>query len=435
MRATPWPLLFLLAACLDAPRASPRLVQAAQSPPSAPETSSSAPPRNANLVLVTIDSLRPDVGFMGYPHPTTPNLDKLAARAVVFDRAYATASDIGRSLGPALIGRYASEAARDGAHYTRYLPENVFVAERLRQARVRTLGGAAHFYLRPEFGLTQGMDAWDDSAVPEASGGDEDRSVTSSALTDRAIALLSRDENTARPFFAWFHYSDPRAPYVEHADAPRFDTGGGSAGAPRAAYDGEVWFTDRHVGRLLEFIERQAWGKDTAIVVTSDHGQAFLEHHMTHAGVELWEVLVHVPLVVYVPGAPPHRVPVKRSQIDLAPTILGIFGVTAAAGELAGRSLVADVVAARDSYEERDVLFDMPASPFAQMRRALLSGASPGMKLVHFGGQRYALYDLARDEGEQSDLSHDGDRLAPMRARLDAAVHALHVAAPVPAPD
>ena len=150
-------------------------------------------------------------------------------------------------------------------------------------------------------------------AQPADGQGDNDTSVTSKELSDVAIRLLRKPEHTSKRFFMWLHYFDPHEQYMPHDDAPSFGTGN------KAAYDGEVWFTDKHIGRVLDYIASQPWGAKTAIVVTADHGEAFGEHNMKWHGYELWETLVHVPFVVYVPGAVPHHVPVKRSHMDLDP--------------------------------------------------------------------------------------------------------------------
>ena len=92
--------------------------------------------KDLNVVLITIDTLRPDVGFMGYTTPVgspTPNLDKLAEKSTVFDRAYSMASYTGKALVPILIGKYPSETQRDGGHYNVYFPSNTFLAERLKR--------------------------------------------------------------------------------------------------------------------------------------------------------------------------------------------------------------------------------------------------------------------------------------------------------------
>jgi arylsulfatase A-like enzyme len=385
----------------DAVRAAPRVPALARG--------------DANLILVTIDALRAsEVGFLGYDKATTPNLDALAAGGAVFERAYAMASYTGKALAPMLIGKYPSETRRDGNHFNRYFAGNTFLAERLHDAGIFTMGAATHWYFRDFFGLTQGFDVFDGSAIPPAGQGDSDTNSTSPQLTDVALKLLAAHASAGR-FFLWLHYFDPHAQYVPHAGAPDyFDAGGDRM---RALYDGEVWFTDRAIGRLLDFVRAQPWASRTIVAVTSDHGEAMNEHGMGYKhGFEIWEPLVRVPLVIIGPGIAPHRVPEKRSAVDLVPTLLDLMAVALPPrGELSGESMVDDLaLPPRGGYAERDVYIDMPEGPFTHMRRAILHGPTPGLKLIHFGGRQYQLYDLAGDPGEMHDLASDSAKLAPM---------------------
>ena len=385
--------------------------------PVAPAVPAVAARRTYNVLLITVDTLRFDLGFMGYPKPVTANIDALAARSVVFERTYATASFTPKSLGPMLIGRYASETNRDFEHYTTFFPTNVFLAERVHTAGVRTFAGMCHRYFTFKNGLQQGFDVWDTSAMPPKMT-DNDRRVTSDRLTNVALDLLAKPENVAGPrrFFAWFHYFDPHLPYVPHAGAPDLHALDGSKVArARVPYDEEVWFTDQQVGRVLSYVASQPWGADTAIVLTADHGEAFGEHNHVGHGREVWESLVRVPLLVYVPGAKPKRVAVKRSHIDLAPTIMELVGAPLPSDRsLRGTSLMADVAAGDGAVPvERDVYIDMPEGPFNEMRRALITGRTPGAKVVDVAGRRFELYDLARDPDELQNLGGDKAAVAP----------------------
>ncbi len=407
--------------------------------------------RSYNVILITVDTLRTDLGFLGYPKPVSPNLDALAEKSTVFERAYAMASYTGKSVGPMLIGRYPSETRRDWSHFNTYAPSNVFVTERVRDAGVRTFAGHCHWYFRPSSGLNQGFAVWSTAAIPPGMG-DNDTSVTSDRMSDLALKLLADPENTAPPaaggdaidldapedagtvltgavttvggdkrFFGWFHYFDPHAQYVPHEGAPTFT--GPYPG--KNLYDQEVWFTDKHIGRVLDYVAAQPWGPDTAIVVTADHGEAFAEHNMSWHGQEIFESLVRVPLVVYVPGEKPRRVPLKRSHIDVAPTILDLMGLDPSpegeGHELRGTSLLDDVLLPEgEEHEERDVYIDMPAGPFNTVRRALITGPTPGMKLIHQGAAMYSLFDLAKDPGELTDLAADREKLRAAIAKLQA---------------
>ncbi len=305
----------------------------------APAVVRSRVPPDLNVVVITVDTLRTDVGFMGYGKDTTPNLDALARKGVVFDRMYSLASYTGKSVGPLLIGKYPSETKRDGGHFNTYYASNTFLAERLKDAGIHTLGAASHWYFEPWSGLSQGIETWDLRAMPSVGQGENDTSITSKELSDAAIRMLKKPDATAKRFFMWLHYFDPHEQYMPHDEAPSFGNGS------KAAYDGEVWFTDKHIGRLLDFIDSQPWGAKTAVILTADHGETFGEHNMHQHGYELWEPLVRVPFLVYVPGVVPHHVTVKRSHVDVVPTVLDLMNVwRPAEGELSGESMLDDVV-------------------------------------------------------------------------------------------
>jgi choline-sulfatase len=400
----------------DMPRAA---LPAAPSAPATPAVG-----RDYNLIFITIDTVRAsEMGFLGYDKPTTPNLDALAAEAVVYDRAYSMASYTGKALAPMLIGKYPSETLRDGGHFNTYLPGNTFLAERLQGAGIFTLGAASHWYFRPRFGVTQGFDVFDLSAVPADGQGDTDSTTTGKPLTDAAVKLLGENASTHR-FALWVHYFDPHSQYVAHEGAPDFANPEKPPGwRLTAAYDGEIWFTDQQIGRLLDYARTQTWWKDTVVVVTSDHGEALGEHGINFQhGWEIYEPLMRIPLIVRVPGVEPHHVPVKRSVIDLVPTVLDLLRIPRPPpGELSGQSMMPDLLAQGGaSFEERDVYLDMPDGPYTHLRRGIIHGTTPGAKLIHLGGKLYQLYDLARDPGEHDDLSSDPAQLAPMIEALQA---------------
>lgn len=407
-----------------------------EAPPPPPPPAPPPPARPFNVLLVTIDTLRADLGFAGYPRPVSPNLDALAARSAVYERAYALASYTPKSLGPMLVGKYATETFRDGEHYTTFYPANVFLAERLRDAGVRTLAATCHRYFVWKTGFEQGFDVWDTTATPPGMV-DEDPRLTGEALTDAVVGLLSDPENAAPAareggapgrFFAWAHYLDPHSPYVAHPEAPRF-VGADGGPDPRTVYDEEVWYTDAQIGRLLAFVDAQPWGKETAVVVTADHGEAFGENGHWKHGREVWETLVRVPLLVRVPGLAPRRIATKRSLIDLVPTVLDLLGVEAPEGELRGRSLLADLEREAGAPEERDVFVDMPSGPFNEARRALVFGGTPGTKVID-RGTHLEVYDLEADPREARNLAGVSERRREAREALDAFTRPLKVVAP-----
>jgi len=252
-----------------------------------------------------------------------------------------------------------------------------------------------------------------------------DRTVNGDKLTDAAIALLGKTGGAARPFFLWIHYVDPHAAYVPHAEFPF-----GSKG--RDLYDGEVAFVDRHLGRLFAVLDQPPFAERTAIILTSDHGEAFGEHGLYRHGFEVWEELVHVPLVVRVPGVAARHVTVRRSAVDLAPTILELFALPvperSAKDFVSGVSLVPDLVSPGDpGPEARPVLVDMSEGPNNAERQAFFDGSH---KVIATGGRPIGLYDLERDPGETRDLLGDASSADPVLSRFKAFRRTLRTVRP-----
>ncbi len=355
-----------------------------------------------NVLVISIDSLRADMPWAGYPRPIAPRLTELEKRAVSYTRAYAISSYTSMSLGGFLGGKLPSGMKRSGFFFGKYSPENTLFPEVLQAARVKTLSAHAHGYFK-DAGFQQGFDRYE--IVPNIIFKNEtDPNVTSPEHEAIAERLLSDPALDGTKFFAWFHFLDPHDMYVGH------EKDGIPAYGPkiRDKYDAEVTFTDRYIGKLLDFVATKPWANRTAIIVTADHGEAFGEHGMNSHGFELWENLVRVPMFLVIPGVSPKHIDVPRSALDLAPTILELMGVsptTAAEGggllELEGQSLVEEI-SGEAPPAPRDVILDLPMTSDNDKRRALIRGTK---KIVAYGKEEaLKLYDVAEDPEENKPI-------------------------------
>lgn len=374
----------------DASSTSAELAPRPVEPPTA------VPPRPSNVILLTIDSLRADMPWAGYPRPIAPRLTELHGRSVAYTRAYATSSFTSKSVAGFLTGRLPSELARTGSFFTKYLDPKDFLCTTLGAEGIPCVGGHAHAYFgKGQSGFENGFGTW--KLVPDIPFDYQtDPYVTSDKLTPLAIEMLTEvartAESSSRPFFAWFHYMDPHDEYKPHPGQPTFGT------RARDLYDGEVLFTDTWVGKLLDFVESQPWATRTAIVVTADHGEAFGEHNMTRHAHELWEELVHVPMFFVVPGVKPRTIDTPRAHLDLVPTFADLLGAKVEGRR--GKSLVPELHGA--PAEPRDVLLDLPEDDYNERRRGLVHGT---WKLVAYGNDvRFSLFDLEADPKESEDL-------------------------------
>jgi choline-sulfatase len=371
------------------------------------------PPEDLDVLLITIDCLRADMPWAGYPRPIAPRLTELAQRSVVYTHAYSLSSYTSMSLGGFLGGKLPGELKRDGYFFGVYARENVMFPEFLQARGIRTLGGHAHGYFH-DAGFDQGFDRWE--VVPNLKWNPTtDENITSPQLEGIAEKLLSDVDASSPRFFAWFHFLDPHDQYLSHPGI------GPYGNTPRDRYDAEVTFTDGYIGKLLDFVAAQPWGKRTAIIVTADHGEAFGEHHQYVHGFELWENLVRVPLFFLVPGASPRTIDVPRSAVDLAPTILELMNVPAstevalrddsgtsgtdassAVASFEGTSLVSEIFGG--PTPARDVAIDLPETSDNDKRRALVHG---DLKIIAFGKNPYVqVFDLNDDPGELHPIGH-----------------------------
>ncbi len=379
------------------------------------------PPGDANVILLSIDSMRADMPWAGYPRPIAPRLTQFEAAGVDFTRAYSVSSYTSMSLGGLLGGRLPSELHRSGYFFGTYRGD-VFFPKLLQRAGVHTMGVMAHMYFKSA-GFDQGFDDW--RLVPGITfDPNTDRDITSPAHERLAEQMLGDPANQLRRFFFWAHFMDPHDQYQRHEGIDWGKTA-------RDRYDGEITFTDRYIGKLLDFVAAQPWAARTVIIVTADHGEEFGEHGMTRHGFEVWNTLVHVPLLVSAPGAKPHHVGAARSALDLAPTILDVFGLPNDE-HFEGRSLVGEIYGREGGgnlkgEEERDVMVDLPATSDNGRRRALVHGTD---KLVCFENDAICrLFDLAADPLEKEPHAK-GDAFQAMMRRYRAAVRSVVEVAP-----
>ncbi|MEB2313633.1 MAG: sulfatase [Sorangiineae bacterium] len=414
--------LLALAACGRAEPPAGRAEPASPAPASSAGTSaavaaSAAPPapaapaRPKNVILLSVDSMRHDMPWAGYERPIAPNLTRLVERAVYYDNAYSLSSYTAKSLPGLLAGRYPSSLYRSGYFFTNYPQSNLFFTELLQEHGVRTIGMHAHLYFGRGKGVDQGFDVWE--LVPGIRfDAQKDNDITSEKMTRLAMELLGKPENTGKPFFAWMHYMDPHDVYLPHDECPKEWAGGKT----RDKYDCEVFYTDLWIGKLLDWAKTQPWWKETALIVTADHGEAFGEHGMYRHAFELWQELVHVPLFFVLPGVEPRKIEAARSDIDLAPTICELLGVAPDA-RFVGKSLMPELYGKEPPGPDETVVLDLPADSNNEQRRGIIE---QGFKLIVYGnGWKYLLFDLKADPGEKNDLSkQQPEKLAAMKQRF-----------------
>jgi arylsulfatase A-like enzyme len=386
-----------------------------------------------SVVLIVIDTLRADhLGLYGYSRTTSPSLDQWGGKGVVFEQAHASSPWTLPSFGSIYTGQLPSQhragmtISGDPADQTgRVVGEKrVFsgldpglptLAEVLRDHGYETAAVVNNVYLHPMFGVARGFQDYD--YVP----GSEDDFRPASVVVDRALAWV--DAHGGTPFFLLIHLMDPHmnynAPppfrgrftgaYKSAFSLPVHDTKAireRAASMPQedrmfitAAYDEEVAFADHHLGRLLEGFEQRHLLAHAVVVLTADHGEELFDHNGFTHGHTMYEELLHVPLMVWAPGARPARLSEPVELVDVDPTILQAVGLRPPTG-LAGISLWPAItrhtpLAPRPLYAENTCI--------GPERKAIIQW--PYKLVFTDDGSPLQLFDLTADAEERSEVN------------------------------
>ncbi len=361
------------------------------------------PRKRYNVVLITLDAVRADhLGVYGYERPTSPNLDNLARLSLTFDAAWSASNFTALSLYSLFTGVYPSGYLEGESIISR---AGVTLGEWLERAGYRTEAivdlteRLQHVFI--------GFDAVDQTLGIRAAQAVRNRSTGSTAaeLTQLSTAALARLGEGEAPFFLWVHYSEPHAEYLPHPEASFGDTA-------IDRYDGEIAFADAAVGDLLVALRDGGRLKDTVIVVTADHGEAFGEHGVSTHGQSLYEEELHVPLLVYLPAASGAGFRARRlaspvDLTDLAPTIMDAVGLRPPA-PTHGESLLP--YALDDQALLTPEAFAETRLPYARLQ-ALRRGDEKIIVDHLVGAARR--FDLASDPGESDGTLVAPDTIAP----------------------
>ncbi|MEP6802075.1 MAG: sulfatase-like hydrolase/transferase [Acidobacteriota bacterium] len=337
-----------------------------------------------NVLLITVDTLRPDALGWVAGRNATPVIDSLANASFRFSGAV---SPVPLTL-PAHVSILTGELPR--RHGVRDNGQ-VLGSERPTLGRALKANGYATaafvsgYPLRKVFGLDGGFDVYDDH-LPAGSEGWVERPATQT--TAAALAWVARAHS---PWFLWIHYYDPHDPYTP----PRAYLRPG----PRGAYDGEVAYVDSALGALLRGLPA-APPESRITVLAGDHGESLGEHGESTHGFFLYDSTVLVPLLFHAPGRVTPRVSSLPARlIDITPTLLDLLRLPPLAG-MDGRSLTPIFSGAKD---DPGTAYLETLQPWLAYGWAPLSGVrEAAWKLVR--APRPEVYDLRADPHEAKNL-------------------------------
>ena len=426
--------------------------------------------KKPNIILFLSDTLRADhLSSYGYPVPTSPVFDAFCEDAILFESCYSQSPWTKPSVGSLFTGVLprvhqsviTTDAGIEGADRARVqiLRERFStLAEGLQGVGYSCAAFVANAHLHPNFGYARGFHHY------YLKSGEEP-----AELMSKVVHWLNNN-STTQPFFVYVHILDPHHPYWPDADRYLTVHGKGlqaSRGAlspadktifsellkiwetgvsielssvpdlsPRgmdyliSLYDAEISYVDIQLKRLLRAVESTEVADNTVIAVTSDHGEAFMEHGLYMHGYSPYDEEIHVPLAIRHPrNKAGVRVPHSVSQFDLYSTLLGLAGahepdyVQSSALLGPDGALAVDqnraVFTYVDRLNENPNAWDVGMVLGDQKLIRYAKGSSGGVGTTH--------YDRAKDPEEKHNLLAGGARPQnEQTARLVAMLEASH---------
>ena len=384
-------------------------------------------PNHPSIVVIAVDTLRPDhLGCYGYGKPTSPAIDRLAERSLVFDRALAAGIPTTPSFTTMLTGLHPYRH-RVLTHPGDHLAGSTLMLAQLAKRAGYTTIGCDNLVVQGH-----GRGAWFARGYDYYTGFVyEPFGEQSADLTDRALRLLSRSGDD--PTFLFVHYWDPHTPYGPRPpyDTLHYQPGSGPVDMAEvraiypeyydaflaemhlehddyayvvAQYDGEISQVDAQVGRLLDGVP-----DDAIVLLVSDHGEAFGEGglYFDHHG--LYDAVTRITMMLRVPGEPAGRTDRMMSTEDVLPTLCALAEIDLPDYPLTGQNVLAGA--------RRDRIISVESS-----RQASLALRTESHKLILpitediagrpltdvYGRPRNPeplLYDLIADPSESRDLA------------------------------
>ena len=412
-------------------------------------------PSRPNVLMISIDTLRADhLGSYGYERDTSPRIDRLAREGALFETVVSSTSWTLPAHASMLTG-LPDEVHRCDRDSAVLAPERYTLAEALRDRGYRTAGFWSGPYLHPHYGLDQGFEHYQSCAGFEVyKDKDLEEIGPTGWVRRRAFKLSHSDISSQRllaevgnwlgehgdePFFVFVHMWDVHYDYIPPPPYDRMFIDPGYAGPMDGTdlsnlsrlkgltpgdvrrivdlYDGEIAWTDHHVGGMLDVLDELGLAEDTVVVVTSDHGEEFFEHDRFGHNKTLFEESVRVPLIIRYPRSVPagRRVSALARMVDIAPTVMDLAGLDPLPNVL-GRSLVPHLNGGPPP-EAEPALMELVEGRKRPPQFALRTQDWKWIVRRDDGGP-VGLYDLRADPDERRDLSVSNPEL---RAEAEAA--------------
>ncbi len=362
--------------------------------------------RPQNVLLITIDTLRPDrLSCYSSKHVQTPNIDSLAQEGVLFSRAFSNTSTTLPSHTNILLGTSPLyHGVHDNLNFV-VREDYLTLAEHLKANGYATAAYVGAYPLDARFGLAQGFDIYD-ADYPH------DYYSDLTALERKAEVVVEKAceglKDVKPPWFIWVHCYDPHLPY-EPPEPFRSQFA-------KNLYDGEVAYVDLMMGKLLDCLKEQQVYDETVIVLTGDHGESLGQHGEISHGFFAYNATIWIPLIIKVHGIKRNSVDQYVSHLDIFPTICDAVGIKKPSF-LQGDSLVP--VLEGKKLPARTIYFESMYPFYSHGWAPLMGFIERNEKFIE--SPIPELYDLEKDFDEMANLAEQ-TKLERYRKQLESIV-------------
>lgn len=366
-------------------------------------------PNSPNIIFICIDALRADhLGCYGYDRNTSPFLDQLAEKSILFQKTITQSSWTKTSVATFMTSKF--QTLTDVAEDEDKLSLNVItLAEVLKNNGYTTVGYVSNPWLKTRFGFSQGFDYYNEDSVK-----------TLRVEAEEVCKYISKVKNNT--FFLYVHFMDVHNPYdppsrfkdaftknlkgrFVYNDGPMPDISVDDLKYTKGLYDGEIRFVDDKIKHIFNFLEDQKLLKNTVVIINSDHGDEFLEHGGMGHGTTLYNELLFVPLI-FVPNsdmmAAHSVIDSYVRNIDIFPTILDVADIPIK-NPIDGRSLYSVMNGDEENHSRNIVLSRVKSKSTKDELHSIYEG---DFKYIFNSTQGTShLFNLEKDFWEKEDLS------------------------------
>jgi arylsulfatase A-like enzyme len=420
--------------------------------PSSPTSAAPVGQGRPNIVLIVMDTVRADhLSCYGYHRPTTPFLQRLAARGTLFEDAIAPTSWTLPALASIFTGLLPHQ---NGADWTTAMSQQPWTLARLLRAMgYETAGFSANpYYGLGAWGLDNGFDEYVDDSysirhnLAVTFAGQTiwqflySRLVRFNQFNHRGAGDLNQDilhwyrNRSDRPYFLFINYMDAHRPYLPPApydhrfgrlsrtilariSGPLRD---GRPAVPFSAtqnqqlidgYDNSLAYLDARMSKLIRTLTQSPGGDDTIVIVTADHGEGFDDHGTYDHGYNLYREVLQVPLIIEGPGIPAgRRIPDLVGTRQLFATVLDL--ATGGKLPLGNSSLERFWKTSPNPASER-VVSELQVRGRPPGSAAEMSLVTPDWHLIVGSGGETCLFEWQKDRDERAN-----ETSAPVESEL-----------------